>query len=94
MSQKKIPSRGALKSLCIKNKIKIIFLILVFWICRRRIRARNKPVKYRNVYKPTTTWNLSVRLSSKNCVSVVLDIPREDLSSAQDLRKKRKKSRH
>lgn len=47
-----------------------------------------------SVFQPTTTWNLSVRLSSKNCVSVVLDIPREDLSSAQDLRRKRKKSRH
>lgn len=51
LSLKKIPSRGALKSLLIKDKIKIIFLILVFWICCRRIRARNKPVKYRNVYK-------------------------------------------
>ncbi|MBZ3885898.1 Protein p13 MTCP-1 [Sciurus carolinensis] len=41
------------------------------------------------VEEPTTTSNQSVRLLSKNCVSVVLDIPREDLSSVQDLKKKK-----
>lgn len=65
-----------------------------FWICRRRIHARSKPVEYRNVYKPMTTWSPSVRLSFKNYRSAVLNIPKEDRWSVRDLKKKSNKSLH
>lgn len=59
------------------------------WTCLGRIPARNKPVRYRNACKRTTTWSPSVKLCFRRCGNAVPGTPRADPSVVQGLREKK-----